>query len=302
MDSSQSLLFSAASSETGHAQPLTASPSPASPRLVPPSPRTSGTLPCPPSVPDASFSGRRMPTTSNAIPANDLVVGTSETEVDSSSVSYNPHSPLPPLGVQGDRSYDWELGGGIPRRQPSPAAKEPFASLFNVLALPPSQPSAFSTDSGDDDDDTSLQTDVSELPLELEGTTPTVELFTHQPHQRTHHAEADDGTGNQTSVARAANDSRSDVVRKRAAPDSDTDGQSEGEPGEDQGDGSGTRNNSSNPEARQAVGAQLSCPYRKRNKERFNYRTHKKCTEPFKNISRLKSVFGQNLDSILSFC
>ncbi|KAH6850689.1 hypothetical protein B0I37DRAFT_404461 [Chaetomium sp. MPI-CAGE-AT-0009] len=34
----------------------------------------------------------------------------------------------------------------------------------------------------------------------------------------------------------------------------------------------------------------LNCPYRKRNKERFNIRDHAKCTNPFKEFSHLKSV------------
>ncbi|KXX75733.1 hypothetical protein MMYC01_207803 [Madurella mycetomatis] len=291
MDNNKSLLFSAAPSETRHSQPLTASPSPASPRLVPPSTRASGNLPYPPSAPDASFR-RRMPATGNAISGDGTFVGTSKTEVDSPSVSYNSHSPPPPLGVQGDRSYNWHTGCGTPRQQLSLAAKKPFASLSDAPALSPCQPSASSTDSDiddDDDDDISLQSDLSELPLELEGTAPAVVLFTHQPHLRIHHAGTDnDAIGNQTSKTRITKDSRPNLGSKRAAPDSDTDVQSDGESGEDQGDGSGTGHNLSNQEALQATGGPLSCPYRKRNKKRFNYRTHRGCTAPFKTISLVK--------------
>jgi hypothetical protein len=35
----------------------------------------------------------------------------------------------------------------------------------------------------------------------------------------------------------------------------------------------------------------LNCPYRKRNKERFNIRDHSKCTNEFKEFGHLKCVF-----------
>jgi hypothetical protein len=34
----------------------------------------------------------------------------------------------------------------------------------------------------------------------------------------------------------------------------------------------------------------LNCPYRKRNKQRFNIRDHVRCTKSFKNLSALKFV------------
>ncbi|KAK4236498.1 hypothetical protein C8A03DRAFT_35608 [Achaetomium macrosporum] len=55
-------------------------------------------------------------------------------------------------------------------------------------------------------------------------------------------------------------------------------------------DRSGAGNNTNNRRAQPALDSPLACPFRKRNKERFNVRDHRQCTVPFKNFTYVKYV------------
>ncbi len=71
-------------------------------------------------------------------------------------------------------------------------------------------------------------------------------------------------------------------------------GGEEGQDGDGDGDGrDGDGTECSNPNRRRAQpapGRPLSCPYRKRNKRRFNIRDYPQCTKEFRDLSSLKSV------------
>ena len=57
------------------------------------------------------------------------------------------------------------------------------------------------------------------------------------------------------------------------------------------GDGDGTESRNANNRRAQAVSTgPLGCPYRKRNRQRFNVRNHPRCTKGFRDFSSLKSV------------
>lgn len=57
------------------------------------------------------------------------------------------------------------------------------------------------------------------------------------------------------------------------------------------GDGDGTESSNTNNRRAQAASAgPLCCPYRKRNRQRFNVRNHPRCTKGFRDFSSLKSV------------
>ena len=51
-----------------------------------------------------------------------------------------------------------------------------------------------------------------------------------------------------------------------------------------------------NPDPHAPTGL-LSCPFRKRNRERFNIRDHVKCTQAFTDLSHLKSVHPNALQA-----
>jgi hypothetical protein len=68
-------------------------------------------------------------------------------------------------------------------------------------------------------------------------------------------------------------------------------GNSDDEPEEDgDGDGGGTGTDTDNRRAQPTPNGPLSCPYRKRNKSRFNIRRHVACTKPIKDLSAVKYV------------
>jgi hypothetical protein len=88
------------------------------------------------------------------------------------------------------------------------------------------------------------------------------------------------------------NGSRSDEDEGQSDHNDDqgNNGQGDDEPEEDgDGDGSGDGpTNLDNTRAHPTPNGPLGCPYRKRNKSRFNIRHYLPCTKPFKDISAVK--------------
>ncbi|KAK4122206.1 hypothetical protein N657DRAFT_494553 [Parathielavia appendiculata] len=68
---------------------------------------------------------------------------------------------------------------------------------------------------------------------------------------------------------------------------------------DEEGDGSGADTNTGNKGA--ALNEPLSCPYRKRNRARFNIRNHISCTKPFRDLSKLKAHISKDHHRVMAF-
>ncbi len=72
--------------------------------------------------------------------------------------------------------------------------------------------------------------------------------------------------------------------------------------GQGGGGGGGAGDNTSSKQAQSAPGEPMSCPYRKRNRGRFNVRDHLVCTKVFNDLSIVKLVCQYALDGRLGVC
>lgn len=116
----------------------------------------------------------------------------------------------------------------------------------------------------------------------------------HGPAPRTHPVGSSNGypTGNQVNNNGYSTGPGSDDDDGQSGQDDqdDDNGQSDDEPEEDGEGDRGGPGNRTNRRTQPARNNPLSCPYRKRNKARFNVRDHVKCTKPFRDFSILKYV------------